>query len=521
MAQAGFTPLLLYVNTTTSAVPSAGNLANGELALNAFTGRLYYKTPAGVVTVIADAASGVGVTTFSAGTTGLTPSTATNGAITLAGTLNVANGGTGLTTLTAGSLTYGAGTSAYTALAIGTAGQVLTSTGTAPQWSTLSAVTTLSGGTTGLTPATATSGAITLAGTLVAANGGTGFASYTVGDILYASTTTAFSKLPASTSGYVLTTNGAGTAPSWTNVSIAAGVSTISFGSTGLTPSTATGGSIVVGGTLATGNGGTGLTSFSTNGAVYATSSSALTTGTLPAVSGGTSFSTYALGDILYGAASNTLSKLTLGSSGQVLTAGASAPQYVAQSSLSVGTATNVAGGVANQVHYQTGVGATGFIAAPTVASTFLQWNGSAFAWATAGLTANATVTGLLEATNVVAAAPSTTQNIDVITSTVWYYTANTSANWVLNLRGNSGTSLNTVMAVGTAVTVVFAATNSTTAYYQTTIQVDGLTQTVRWQGGAAPTTGNVSSVDIYTMTVFKTSATPTYSVFASQVKFA
>jgi len=35
-------------------------------------------------------------------------------------------------------------------------------------------VSTVSGGTTGLTPATATAGAITLAGTLVAANGGTG-----------------------------------------------------------------------------------------------------------------------------------------------------------------------------------------------------------------------------------------------------------------------------------------------------------------------------------------------------------
>ena len=43
-----------------------------------------------------------------------------------------------------------------------------------------------------------------------------------------------------------------------------------------------------VNGTLATGNGGTGLTSFTTNGAVYATSTTALTTGTLPVVSGGT-----------------------------------------------------------------------------------------------------------------------------------------------------------------------------------------------------------------------------------------
>jgi hypothetical protein len=45
-------------------------------------------------------------------------------------------------------------------------------------------------------------------------------------------------------------------------------------------------------GTLPTGNGGTGLTSFTANGAVYATSTSALTTGTLPVVSGGTGTTT-------------------------------------------------------------------------------------------------------------------------------------------------------------------------------------------------------------------------------------
>jgi hypothetical protein len=42
-----------------------------------------------------------GVTSFSAGTTGLTPSTASTGVVTLAGTLNIANGGTGATTANA------------------------------------------------------------------------------------------------------------------------------------------------------------------------------------------------------------------------------------------------------------------------------------------------------------------------------------------------------------------------------------------------------------------------------------
>ena len=50
----------------------------------------------------------VQVTSFSAGTTGLTPNTATTGAVTLGGTLNVANGGTGLTSFTSGQIHYGA-----------------------------------------------------------------------------------------------------------------------------------------------------------------------------------------------------------------------------------------------------------------------------------------------------------------------------------------------------------------------------------------------------------------------------
>lgn len=56
-----------------------------------------------------------GVTSFSAGTTGFTPVLATTGAVTLAGVLNVSNGGTGATTLTG--YVIGNGTSAMTASA--------------------------------------------------------------------------------------------------------------------------------------------------------------------------------------------------------------------------------------------------------------------------------------------------------------------------------------------------------------------------------------------------------------------
>jgi hypothetical protein len=73
-------------------------------------------------------------------------------------------------------------------------------------------------------------------------------------------------------------------------------VSSFSAGTTGLTPSSATTGGVVLAGTLNTTNGGTGLTSFTSGGAVYATSTSALTTGTLPVASGGTGITSFGTG---------------------------------------------------------------------------------------------------------------------------------------------------------------------------------------------------------------------------------
>jgi hypothetical protein len=124
-----------------------------------------------------------------------------NGTTLTANTLNLTNalttayGGTGLSSYTAGDLPYYASGTALSKLGIGTNGQILTSTGSAPQWSTLSgvAVTTFSAGTTGLTPNTATSGAVTLAGTLVVGNGGTGQTSFTSGYVLYGNGTSGLS----------------------------------------------------------------------------------------------------------------------------------------------------------------------------------------------------------------------------------------------------------------------------------------------------------------------------------------
>jgi hypothetical protein len=60
MAQNGFTPIKIYSSTTAAAVPTAGNLEQGELAINTNDGKLFYEDSSGVVQVMAtkDAAAG-------------------------------------------------------------------------------------------------------------------------------------------------------------------------------------------------------------------------------------------------------------------------------------------------------------------------------------------------------------------------------------------------------------------------------------------------------------------------------
>jgi hypothetical protein len=118
-------------------------------------------------------------------------------------------------------------------------------------------------------------------------------------------------------------------------------VSSITFGSTGLTPSTASTGAVTVAGTLATGNGGTGLTTFTAaNNAIYSTSSSALTAGTLPVAAGGTGTTTPSLVAGTNISISGTWPNQTINSTVAV--------------GLTIGT-TPTTGGAAGQIMFDTG----------------------------------------------------------------------------------------------------------------------------------------------------------------------
>ena len=87
MAQTGFTPIITYHSTTPAAVPTAGNLAPGELGLNIADMKLYCENSSGVVTLLASSAN-VGTVTSVATGSGLT-----GGPITSTGTVSVATNG--------------------------------------------------------------------------------------------------------------------------------------------------------------------------------------------------------------------------------------------------------------------------------------------------------------------------------------------------------------------------------------------------------------------------------------------
>tara|TARA_R110002126_G_scaffold124358_1_gene266231 strand:+ start:1279 stop:3243 length:1965 start_codon:yes stop_codon:yes gene_type:complete len=162
---------------------------------------------------IGTAYGGTGLTSFSAANYALY---STSSSALTAGTLPVAAGGTNVTSFTANGIVYGNGTSALGVTAAGTTGQVLIgNTGSAPTWGTISSslVSSFQTSLSGLTPSTATTGAVTLAGTLGPTSGGTGISSYAVGDLLFANTTTSLDRLTVGANGYVLASNG--TAPAW------------------------------------------------------------------------------------------------------------------------------------------------------------------------------------------------------------------------------------------------------------------------------------------------------------------
>jgi hypothetical protein len=153
-----------------------------------------------------------------------------------------------------------------------------------------------------------------------------------------------------------------------------------------------------------------------------------------------------------------------------------------------------------------------GYLKSTTAASTYANLTGAQMT--------RPNFTSPTETVTVSATAATGTVNVDLSTSAVKYYTANATADWTFNFRGDGSNTLNSLLSNGQSATVVFLVTNGSTAYKPTVFQVDGSAVTPKWQGGNAPATGNVNSIDSYSFTIIKT-ASATYTVFGAQTKFA
>ena len=243
--------------TGTWAIGISGTAASATNVAGGAANQIVYNTSAGVTSFLAaptvtdtflkwtgsaftwTAALTTAVTSFSAGSTGLTPSTGTTGAVTLSGTLAVANGGTGVTsgTGTGSNVLNTSPTFVTPVLGTPTSGTLTNATGlplttgvtgTLPVANGGTGVTTKTGtganvlntSPTLVTPilGTPTSGTLTNAtglplttgvtGTLSVANGGTGATSLTANNIILGNGTSAVQVLAPATSGNILTSNG-------------------------------------------------------------------------------------------------------------------------------------------------------------------------------------------------------------------------------------------------------------------------------------------------------------------------
>lgn len=249
----------------------------------------------------------------------------------ITGTLPVANGGTGVTAGTSGGILGYTGTGTLASSAVLGANRLVLGGGagaTPTPLGSLGTTTTVLHGNAAGAP---TFGAVDLStdvtGSIGVASGGTGQSSYAIGDLLYASGTTALSKLAAVSANSFLRSAGVTTAPVW---------------STAKWPDAATTGDVLYASST---NQYANLTAVATGSFLRSAgvaSAPVWSTTTLP--------NTAVIGDLLYASAPNVYSNLTAVGTGRVLSSAgtATAPVWLTTPSATawLGPGTVAAAGV-------------------------------------------------------------------------------------------------------------------------------------------------------------------------------
>ena len=340
-----------WVTTSTMVVGLADSVKNNPTTTAAnyylhFVGAnsATYQTPGTTSTVFVDPSTGyLNATRFVGSGAGLTATSVPNSALQGSGQLTVTAG----TGLNGGGLVALGGT-----VTLGNNG-----------------VTSFSGGTTGLTPASATTGSVTLAGVLSLASGGTSATLVaSAGSVVYG-TATAMAFNTAGTAGQLLVSAGTN-APAFTNTATIR----VGFADT----------------------------------ATYSTNLLGGSQGGIPIQSAG-----------------GATQFIPLGTSGYVLTAGSTTATWSALSGLTAGsstTATNIANGVAGSIPIQNAAGSTTFISSGTVNQLLVQGTNTA-TWVTAGTVTVGTATnvsgGYITATTAVFSGVTTVTNTVGVSSTL------------------------------------------------------------------------------------------------------
>ena len=298
---------------------------------------------------------------------------------------------------------------------------------------------------------------------------------------------------------------------------------TISYNTIGAPSTTGTGASgtwgISISGNAATVTNGVYTTGSYSNPSWITSILGSIVSGAVASATTATNIAGGSAGAIAYNSGSGATTFLNLGTTNYVLTAGSTAPQYVAQSTLSVGsastatTATNLASGGAGYVPYQSGSGATSFVSAGTTGQVLTSNGTSAPTWTTPAGSVSLSDDTTTNATRYPLFANATSGSVttEYTSSTKYQYNPSTGT-LTASVFSGAGTGLTgtaSSLSIGGNAATATSATSATTA----TNLSGGANGSVPYQTGSGATTFLAAGTNGYVLTL--AAGVPTWAAAA------